>query len=136
MAVLKTSFRLPEINLGFFTSARGAGHLTPKKSLERGHLTKERAHMVGNLTKKIKNVKCPGVSPVGGAWASLDLTRTLPSLFVIRYSHIFLCQYLLTHIMFVKIRNMKVQLDKGWKLNKFSIHVHLPFAFVCIQDVK
>ena len=72
MAVLKTSFRFPEINLGFVISARGAGHLTPKKSLGRGHLTKERARMVGNLTKKIKNVKCPG-----GAWAPLDLTRTL-----------------------------------------------------------
>ena len=35
MAVLKTSFRFPEINLGFVTSARGAGHLTPKKSLGR-----------------------------------------------------------------------------------------------------
>ena len=33
MAVLKTSFRFPEINLGFVTSAWGAGHLTPKKSL-------------------------------------------------------------------------------------------------------
>ena len=33
MAVSKTSFRFPEINLGFVTSARGAGHLIPKKSL-------------------------------------------------------------------------------------------------------
>ena len=52
MAVLKTSFRFPEINLGFVTSARGAGHLTPKKSLGRGHLTKERDCMVENLTQK------------------------------------------------------------------------------------
>ena len=65
MAVLKTSFRFPEINLGFVTSARGAGHLTPQKSLGRGALTKERARMVGNLTKKIKNVKCPGFSRGG-----------------------------------------------------------------------
>ena len=75
MAVLKTSFRFAEINLGFVTSARGAGHLTPKKSLGRGHLTKERARMVGNLTKK----KCqmPWAQPGGGAWALLDLTHTL-----------------------------------------------------------
>ena len=34
--------------------------------------------MVGNLTKKIKKVKCPGVSPGGGrAWAPLELTHTL-----------------------------------------------------------
>ena len=44
------SFRFAEINLGFVTSARGTGHLTPKNSLGRGHLTKERARMVGNLT--------------------------------------------------------------------------------------
>ena len=36
MVVLKTLFRIPEINLGFVTSAWGAGHLTPKKSLGRG----------------------------------------------------------------------------------------------------
>ena len=80
MVVLKTSFRFPEINLGFVTSVQGEGHLTPKKSQGRGHLTKERAHMVGNLTKKkIKNVKCAGVSQGGGggAWAPLDLTHTL-----------------------------------------------------------
>ena len=28
-------------------------------------MTKERVRIVGNLTKKIKDVKCPGVSPVG-----------------------------------------------------------------------
>ena len=33
MAVLKTSFRLPEIDLDFVASAWGAGHLTPKNSL-------------------------------------------------------------------------------------------------------
>ena len=73
MAVLKTSFRFPEINPGFVISARGAGHLTPKNPLGRGHLTKERARMVGNLTKK----KCqmPEGQP-GGAWAPLDLTHT------------------------------------------------------------
>ena len=56
MAVLRTLFRFNEINLGFVTSARGTGHLTPKKSIVRGHLTKERACMVGTLTKK--NKKC------------------------------------------------------------------------------
>ena len=76
MAVLKISFRFPEINLGFVTSARGAGHLTPKKSLGRGHLTKERARMVGNLTKKYKKCQMSGGQP-GGAWAPLDLTHTL-----------------------------------------------------------
>ena len=66
MAVLKTSFRFPKINLGFVTSARGAGHLTPKNSLGRGHLTKERARMVRNLTKKKKKSQTPGVSSGGG----------------------------------------------------------------------
>ena len=78
MAVLKTSFRFLEINLGFVTSAWGAGHLTPKNPYRGGHLTKERARMVGNLTKKIKNAKCQGVSLGGGGepWAPLDLTHT------------------------------------------------------------
>ena len=75
MAVLKTSFRFPEINLGFVTSARGTGHLTPKKSLG-GHLTKERSRLVGNLTKMNKKCQMPGGQP-GGAWAPLDLTHTL-----------------------------------------------------------
>ena len=72
MVVLKTSFRFPEINLGFVTSVQGEGHLTPKKSLGRGHLTKERARIVVNLTKKkIKNVKCAGVSQGGGGWGGM-----------------------------------------------------------------
>ena len=70
MAVLKTSFRFPEINLGFVTSAWGAGHLTPKKSIGRGHLTKERARMVGNLTKKKKS-QMPGGQPGGGGQGHL-----------------------------------------------------------------
>ena len=81
MAVLKTSFRFPEINQGFVTSARGAGHLTPKKSIGRGNLTKERARMVGNLTQKNKKCQMPGGQPRGGAWAPLDLTHTLVSSF-------------------------------------------------------
>ena len=66
MAVLKTSFKFPEISLGFITSTRGAGHLTLKKSLGRGHLTKERARMVGNLTKKSKKCQMPEGQPGGG----------------------------------------------------------------------
>ena len=76
MAVLKTSFRFPEINLDFVTSARGAGHLTPKKSLGRGHLAKERARMVGNLTKINKKCQMRGGQP-GGGMGTLDLTHTL-----------------------------------------------------------
>ena len=60
MAVLRTLFRLNEINLGFVILARGTGHLTPKKSIGRGHLTKEKARMVGNLTKKNKKCQMPG----------------------------------------------------------------------------
>ena len=81
MAVLKTSFRFPEINQGFVTSARGAGYLTPKKSIGRGHLTKERARMVGNLTQKNKKMSNARGSAPGGAWAPLDLTHTLVSSF-------------------------------------------------------
>ena len=70
MAVLKTSFRFPEINLGFVTLAG----------------------IVGNLTKKIKNVKCPGVSP-GGAWAPLDLTHTLERALKLQHIEEFLILY-------------------------------------------
>ena len=75
MAVLKTSFRIPEVNLGFVTSARGAGHLTPKKSLGRGAFDQRKGPHGREFDQK-KNVKCPGVSR-GGAWAPLELTRTL-----------------------------------------------------------
>ena len=77
MAVLKTSFMIPEINLGFVTSARGAGHLTgPKKSLGRGAFDQRKGPHGGNLTKKILNVKCPGVSPgvsPGGGMSTLGI---------------------------------------------------------------
>ena len=77
MAVLKTSFRFPEINLGFVISARGAGHLTPKKPQRREALTKERARILGNLTQKNKKCQMPGGQPGGeGTWAPLDLTHT------------------------------------------------------------
>ena len=66
MALLKTSFRFPEINLGLVTSAWGAGHLTPKKCLGRGHLTKEGARMVGILTKKNKKCQMSRGQPGGG----------------------------------------------------------------------
>ena len=76
MAVLKTSFRFPEINLGFVTSARGAGHLTPKKSLGRGAFDQRK----GPHGEEFDQKKCPGVSQGGwGAWAPLDLTHTLPA---------------------------------------------------------
>ena len=60
MAVLKTSFKFPEINLGFVTSARGEGHLTPKKSLERGAFDQRKGPHDEEFDQK-KNVKCPGV---------------------------------------------------------------------------
>ena len=77
MAVLKTSFSFPEINLGFVTSARGAGHLTPKKSLGRGAFDQRKSPHGGEFDqKKIKMSNTRGSAPGGGAWASLDLTHT------------------------------------------------------------
>ena len=77
MAVLKTSLRFPEINLGFVISARGAGHLTPKKSLGRGAFDQRKGPHGGEFDqKKIKNVKCRGGQPGEGEWAPLDLTHT------------------------------------------------------------
>ena len=53
MVVLKTSFRFPEINLGFFTSARGgAGHLTPKKSIGRGAFDQRKGPHGGEFDQK------------------------------------------------------------------------------------
>ena len=52
MAVLKTSFRFPEINLGFVTSARGAGHLTPKKSLGRRAFYQRKGPQGGEFDQK------------------------------------------------------------------------------------
>ena len=52
MAVLKTSFRFPEINLSFVTSARGAGHLTPKKSLGRGAFDQRKGPHGGEFDQK------------------------------------------------------------------------------------
>ena len=65
--MLKTSFRFSEFNLVFVTSARGAGHLTPKKSLGRGAFKQRKGPHGGEFDqKKIKNIKCPGVSRGGG----------------------------------------------------------------------
>ena len=75
MAVLKTLFRFPEINLGFVTSARGARHLTPKKSLGRGAFDQRKGLHGGEFDRK-KKCQMPRGQP-GGAWAPLDLTRTL-----------------------------------------------------------
>ena len=52
MAVLKTSFRFPEINLGFGISAHGAGHLTPKKSLGRGAFDQRKGPHGGEFDQK------------------------------------------------------------------------------------
>ena len=52
MAVLKTSFRFPEINLGFVISARGAGNLTPKKSLGRGAFDQRKGPHCGEFDQK------------------------------------------------------------------------------------
>ena len=63
----------------FVASTRGVGHLTPKKSLGRGAFDQRKGPHGGEFDpQKIKNVKCPGVSPKGGGgWALLDLTHTL-----------------------------------------------------------
>ena len=58
--MLKTSFRFPEINLGFVNSARGAGHLTPKKSLGRGAFDQRKGPHGGEFDQK----KCQ--MPEGG----------------------------------------------------------------------
>ena len=52
MAVLKTSFRFPEINLGFVTSAWGAGHLTPEKSPGRGAFDQRKGPYGGEFDQK------------------------------------------------------------------------------------
>ena len=54
--------------MGFsVTSAQGAGHLTPKKSLGRGAFEQRKGPHGGEFDQK-KNKKCqmPGVSPGGG----------------------------------------------------------------------
>ena len=77
MAVLKTSFRFPEINLSFVTSTRGAGHLTPKKSLGRRAFDQRKGPHGGEFDqKKIKMSIAWGSAREGGAWAPLDLTHT------------------------------------------------------------
>ena len=73
MAVLKPR---SGINLDFsVTSAQGAGHLIPKKSLGRGAFDQRKGPHGGKFDQK--NVKCPGVSRgEGGGWAPLELTHT------------------------------------------------------------
>ena len=74
MAVSKTSFRFPEINLGFATSARGAGHSIPKKSLGTRAFDQRKSPHGGEFDqKKMSNAR----GSAGGAWAPLDLTHTL-----------------------------------------------------------
>ena len=52
MAVLKTSYRFPEINLGFVTWARGAGNLTPNISLGRGAFDQRKGPHGGEIDQK------------------------------------------------------------------------------------
>ena len=66
MAVLKTSFRFPEINLGFFTSAWGAGHVTPIKSLGRGAFDQRKGPHGGEFDQKNKKCQMSGGQPGGG----------------------------------------------------------------------
>ena len=56
MAVLRTLFSFNEINLGFVTSARGTGHLTPKKSIGRGAFNQRKGPHGGKFDQK--NKKC------------------------------------------------------------------------------
>ena len=71
MAVLKTSFRFPEINLGFVTS-------TLKKSPARAAFDQRKGpHHGGEFDQKNKKCQMPGGQPGGGGiWAPLDLTHT------------------------------------------------------------
>ena len=52
MAVLKTSFRFPEINLCFVTSAQEAGHLTPKKIPREGAFDQRKGSHGGEFNQK------------------------------------------------------------------------------------
>ena len=67
-AVLRDSFRFPEINLAGFCRFNSEGRAFDplRNPLGGGHLTKERALMVGNLTKKNKKCQMPGGQPGGG----------------------------------------------------------------------
>ena len=65
MAVLKTSFKFPEINMGFVISARGARHLTPKKSLGRGAFDQRKGPHGGEFDPKNKKCQMPGGQPGG-----------------------------------------------------------------------
>ena len=66
MAVLKTSFRFPEINLGFVTSARGAGHLIPKKSLGKEAFDRRKGPHGGEFDQKKKKSNARGSARGGG----------------------------------------------------------------------
>ena len=66
MIVLKTSFRIPEINLGFVTSARGAGHLTPKKSVGMGVFDQRKGSHGREFDQKKKVSNARGSAGGGG----------------------------------------------------------------------
>ena len=77
MAVLKTSFRFPEINLGFVASAWGAGYLTPEKFQGRGAFDQRKGPHGGEFDQKKKMSNARGSAQgEGGAWAPLNLTHT------------------------------------------------------------
>ena len=56
----KDSFRFPEIHLDFIALARGAGHLTPKKSLGRGAFEQRKGPQGGEFDQKIQKCQMPG----------------------------------------------------------------------------
>ena len=74
--------------------------MTPKTFLGRGAFEQRKSSHGGEFDqKKIKNVKCPGVSPGGdggGGWAPFDLTHTL-----IRGSSCDLSTNLLLQLLFI-----------------------------------
>ena len=74
--MLRDSFRFPKsIWPDFVASTRGAGHLTPKKSLGRGAFDQRKGPHGGEFDQGNTKCQMPGGQP-GGGWALLDLTHT------------------------------------------------------------
>ena len=80
MLVWKTSFRFPEINLGFVTSARGAEHLTPKKFLGRGSFDQRKGPHGGEFDQKMSNAResADGGGGMGTLGFDSYITETRP----------------------------------------------------------
>ena len=79
MAVLKTSFRFPEINLGLSLQPGGGGgqgHLTPKIFLGWGAFDQRKGPHGGEFNHK-KEKMSNARGSAGGGWSPLDLTHTL-----------------------------------------------------------